>query len=116
MEPKRKSRTGTAAVPDVASPLPGTVPAFAFLPTVADAPIEGSLLPAGAALRREPGASTADPLGGSRVSDGVSDALRRRAGLGDPLPESLSDPLGRHFGQDFSAVRIHRDHEAGAIA
>jgi hypothetical protein len=66
-------------------------------------------------LRRRP-TGTADPLGGSQVEDGLSAALRRRAGSGDQLPTDLSGSLGEHYGQDFSGIRVHRDAEAGEIA
>jgi hypothetical protein len=66
-------------------------------------------------LRRRSTVS-ADPLGGSQVQDGISAALRRRAGSGDELPTDLSGALGEHYGQDFSGVRVHRDTEAGEIA
>lgn len=66
-------------------------------------------------LRRDRGA-VQDPLGGRRLGNGVSDALRRRAGSGEALPDSLADGLGSHFGQDLSSLRVHRDTEAGGIA
>jgi hypothetical protein len=61
-------------------------------------------------------ADDADPLGGTAVSGGVSDALRRRHGAGSPLPQGLSDGFGAHFNTDFSGVRVHSDAEAGHLA
>ncbi|HET8591654.1 MAG TPA: DUF4157 domain-containing protein [Nakamurella sp.] len=57
-----------------------------------------------------------DPLGGTSVAPDVVQALRRRQGGGTTLPDSIAAPLGTHFGQDFSAVRVHTDGEAGRIA
>ena len=70
-------------------------------------------LPGG--LRRSPVAET-DPLAGAAVAPGVVEALRRRQGGGQPLPDDLVGRWGGHFGQDLSALRVHTDPEAGGIA
>ena len=45
-----------------------------------------------------------------------SNALRRRQGGGQPLPDELAGRWGGHFGQDLAALRVHTDPEAGGIA
>lgn len=62
------------------------------------------------------GSAAADVLGGTDVDSGITATLRRRRGSGRPLPESMSQPLGEHFGQDLSTVRVHHDEEAGQLA
>ena len=64
---------------------------------------------------RSPVAET-DPLAGAAVAPGVVEALRRRQGGGQPLPDDLVGRWGGHFGQDLSALRVHTDPEAGGIA
>jgi hypothetical protein len=77
-------------------------------------PVHGVVEPA-TELRRF-GPPVDDPLGGTAVSADIVQALRRRSGAGNPLPDNLAEPLGEHYGQDFSAVRVHADGEAGQIA
>ena len=65
-------------------------------------------------LRRSPVAES-DPLAGTAVEPGVVEALRRRRGGGQPLPDDLAVRWGGHFGH-LSALRVHTDPEAGGIA
>jgi phage-related protein len=40
----------------------------------------------------------------------------RAPGPGEPLPVTVSGPLGASFGTDLAPVRVHADHRAGAAA
>jgi hypothetical protein len=96
----------------------GTVQRDAEAAAKSDAPTElfgvPGLLVEGAPLRRR--AHVADPLGGTAVDGAAQAVLSRRRGAGARLPESLSGPLGDHFGHDLSGVRVHADAEAGELA
>ena len=116
MKLKRKIPTEPVAISDLSFPEPVVTPSSDdATPAAFPIAVVGRLHP-DTPLRREPSASVDDLLGGSRVDDGVSEALRRRAGSGEPLPEPLAVGFGTHFRHNFSSVRIHRDPEAGAIA
>lgn len=92
--------------PDTAASTPSPLAAgIGFLPTFAVG---------GAPLRRHGGGH--DVLGGTEVDPHIVQTLRRRQGAGAPLPREVADPFGSHFGQDFAAIRIHHDSEAGSIA
>lgn len=91
--------------------------------------------PAGPAAVLDPGwldsAFRPDLTGGLPISapsaDGDADATDDReapqpgaelaapTGAGQPLPDALRADLERAFGADFSAVRVHEDHQATAI-
>ena len=58
----------------------------------------------------------ADVLGGTPVPTATLDILRRRHGFGQPLPDQIATPMGEQLGVDLSAVRVHSDGEANAVA
>ena len=103
-ERARRARAEQAAASESPDVLPTDATVAGGLPT-------GDVLRSATPLRR-----STDPLGGSSVDAGISEALRRRAGSGEQLPTDLSGSLGEHYGQDFSSVRVHADPEAGKIA
>ncbi|WP_084614257.1 eCIS core domain-containing protein [Nakamurella lactea] len=76
----------------------------------APAPVPGTVL---GRLRRQP---SDDPLGGTEAPDTVVQALRRRRGGGQPLPQQLAGPMGQQLGVDLSGVRVHADPDAGRLA
>ena len=43
------------------------------------------------------------------VPEDVSRQIQASRGLGNPLPESVSDRMGKAFGADMSGIRIHTD-------
>lgn len=57
-----------------------------------------------------------DPLGGSEISAGLADTLRRRRGTGSPLPSDVAERFGEQLGADLSGVRVHADAEADQIS
>ncbi len=46
----------------------------------------------------------------------IAQALRRRRGGGQRLPDSVADPMGQELRIDTSALRVHADPDAGLIA
>jgi hypothetical protein len=78
-------------------------------------PVAGLLLGAGQGLVRRRGEPN-DPLGGTEVSAELDGVLSRRRGRGEPLPASISQPMGEAMGADLDAVRIHTGDEPAQLA
>jgi hypothetical protein len=59
-----------------------------------------------------------DGVGGgpSRLGGAVAQTLQASRGGGQPLNPALGTSLGRQFGADFGAVRVHADGEAAALS
>lgn len=81
-----------------------------------DTPFEVAAEPVAGRVLRSAAGHPGDPLGGQPVSSGVATSLARRSGRGVPLAEAVAGPMGRAFGADFGAVRVHADAEGGRIA
>ena len=62
------------------------------------------------------GAPSADPLGGTAVSQDIVSVLRSRAGRGSALPAKVAGPMGAALDTDLSSVRIHADADADTLA
>ena len=107
MEREHVQRPADAVAP---APVEDAAPA-AESTSALSAPVPGV-----ASRKAAPGQSGADPLGGTRPSDDVVDALRRRSGSGTPLPPTLADRFGEQYGTDLSGVRVHGDSEAHELA
>lgn len=51
-----------------------------------------------------------------RVTDDVESGIQRARGGGQPLSESIREPMEQAFGADFSRVRVHADSQADQLS
>jgi hypothetical protein len=54
-------------------------------------------------------------MDGMAVSANVEAGIQQARGSGQPLPESLRNPMEQAFGADFSGVRVHSDGESDRL-
>ena len=106
---RERARRPQEAPPTLAESSAGAVPTGVGLPV----PVPGLLR----GVVRRAGGAGADVLGGSVVDSATAQALARRRGRGQALPEPVASSLGGAFGGvDLSGVRVHADGEADRIS
>lgn len=114
---RREHRPESGAGPSTGPDVTLAVPAGSDAPAVCrPAPVPGLVQEANIGPVRRQGSEPNDPLGGSRVSPEMNEALARLQGRGRPLPSSIAGRMGGAMGADLSDVRIHTGSEPANLA